>query len=121
MRRIIFCSAICLFSFSSLSVSAANTEETVKTSAAGSALCKSYADALGYDSGKFIELNILTTKVADKMGYTKDFYPYQAEINDIKSALNKEMKNKYGSMDKAYKDWCFRFYDSVQKSIMANR
>jgi len=53
--------------------------------------------------------------------YTTLVYPYQAEINDIKSALNKEMKNKYGSMDKAYKDWCFRFYDSVQKSIMANR
>lgn len=121
MRRVIFCSAICLFSFSSLSANAANTEDTVKISAAGGALCKSYADALGYDSGKFIELNILTTKTADKMGYTKDFYQYQAEINDIKSALNKEMKNKYGSIDKAYKDWCFRFYDSIQQSIMANR
>jgi hypothetical protein len=119
MRRITFCFAICLF-FSSLAANAANMEETIKTGAAGSALCKSYADDLGYDSGKFIELNILITKVADKMGYTEDFYPYQAEINVIKSALNNEMKNKYGSMDKAYKDWCSRFYDSVQRSIMAN-
>ncbi|PKI00276.1 hypothetical protein [Glaciecola sp. 33A] len=121
MRGFILCSAICLFSFVSISANAANVEETIKTSVAGGALCKSYADELGYDSKKFADVNVLTTQLAEKLGYTKDFYQYQAEINGIKSVLNQEMKKKYGSIDKAYKDWCFRFYDSLQKSIMANR
>lgn len=45
MCKFYYILAIFLFSFVSLSTNAANVEETIKTSAAGSALCKSYAGA----------------------------------------------------------------------------
>ncbi len=89
--------------------------QNVLFTVAASGICKNYALKVGGNAEAFSELAVFTIKIADKMGYTKNFQSFVKEVDFVKTVLQKLLSQKYNSKLDVYNDWCIRLYKGFQK------
>jgi len=95
---------------------ATSMKETVYMGVAGSALCKLYAEKLGGSVEQFSQMNVMTLKISERLGYTDDMPKFLDEIKSMKKVFQHELIKIHGSELNIYNDWCIRFLNSFVDS-----
>jgi hypothetical protein len=86
-------------------------------SAAGSLMCKIYAEEVGADQQPFIDMSAHVIQVAEKLGYTDDFQSFTQDVHEIKATFEKLFAKQNKSKLDIYNDWCIRFYNGYLNGI----
>jgi hypothetical protein len=99
------------------SAKAANLEETIMISAAGSVMCKIYAEEVGAAEQPFIDMSTHVIQVAENLGYANNFQSFIRDVHEIKAVLKDQLTRTHKSKLDIYNDWCTRFYNGYLNGI----
>ena len=116
MKKLFVVLSLAVF-LASHSAKAADLEQTIMISAAGSLMCKIYAEQVGADEQPFIDMSTHVIQVAEKLGYTNDFQSFTRDVQDLKATFEELFSKQNKSKLDIYNDWCTRFYKGYLNGI----